>query len=280
MKSRSTLTAILASALGSALIAVAAVNIWPDDNHATPAAASTAAATSPTLAAASNGQASLSSACLAASDIYQRLQPSVVEITATAGSWFGQSEGLGSGIIIDQRGFILTNYHVVSGADTVEVTLADGSMVQATVVGSDAGNDLAVLRIDPPAGGLTVASLGNSDELQVGDTVFALGNPFGLEDTFTQGIVSGLGRTYPSDPGARSLRNLIQTDAALNPGNSGGPLANCNGQVVGINTLLANPTGESVNVGVAFAVPINAATRELSALEGSQISVTRGLGNS
>jgi S1-C subfamily serine protease len=275
MKSRSTLTAILASALVSVVVALAVVNIWPDDNHATPAAASTVAATSPAPAADSNGQASLSSACLAASDIYERLQPSVVEITATASSWFGQSEGLGSGIIIDQRGFILTNYHVVSGADTLEVTLADGSTAQATVVGSDASNDLAVIRIDPPAGGLTVASLGNSDQLQVGDTVFALGNPFGLENTFTQGIVSALGRTYPSDPGTQSLRNLIQTDAAVNPGNSGGPLVNCDGQVVGINTLLANPTGESVNVGVAFAVPINAATRDLSVLEGSQTSVSR-----
>jgi S1-C subfamily serine protease len=274
MKSRSTLMAILASALVSALITIAAVNIWPDDDHATPAAASTVAATSPTPEADSNGQASLSSACLAASDIYQRLRPSVVEITATANSRFGQSEGLGSGIIIDQRGFILTNYHVVSGADTLEVTLADGSTAQATVVGSDAGNDLVVIRIDPPAEGLTVASLGNSDQLQVGDTVFALGNPFGLEDTFTQGIVSALGRTYPSDPGTQSLRNLIQTDAAVNPGNSGGPLVNCNGQVVGINTLLANPTGESVNVGVAFAVPINTATHNLLALEGGQTSIT------
>jgi S1-C subfamily serine protease len=274
MHLRSALPAVLASALVGALIAVAVVNIWPKDGGSSLAAASTVTATSPTPAADSSGQASLSSVCLAASDIYQRLQPSVVEVTATASSRFGQSEGLGTGIIIDQRGFILTNYHVVSGADTVEVTLADGSTAQATVAGSDAGNDLAVIRIDPPAGGLTVASLGNSDQLQVGDTVFALGNPFGLEDTFTQGIVSALGRTYPSDAGTRSLRNLIQTDAAVNPGNSGGPLVNCDGQVVGINTLLANPTGESVNVGVAFAVSINAATHNLSALEGGQTSAT------
>ena len=275
MHLRSTLPSILAGALVGAVIAVAAVNIWPGDSDSSLAAASTVTAISPTPAADSNGQASLSSACLAASDIYQRLQPSVVEITVTASSRFGQSEGLGSGIIIDQRGFILTNYHVVSGVNTVEVTLADGSTAQATVVGSDPGNDLAVIRIDPPAGGLTAAPLGDASQLQVGDTVFALGNPFGLEDTFTQGIVSALGRTYPSDSGVPSLHNLIQTDAAVNPGNSGGPLANCDGQVVGINTLLANPTGESVNVGVAFAVPINTATRDLSTLEGGQTSATR-----
>jgi putative serine protease PepD len=263
------LMAILASALVSALVAIAVVNIT-DDNDSSPAAASNASATtSPAPTGGSNdstGRASLNAACLAASDIYQRLRLSVVEITSTANGRFGQSEGSGSGVIIDQQGFILTNYHVVSGADSLEVTLADGSALPATVMGTDPGNDLAVVHIDPPAAGLTAARLGDSDKLLVGDPVFALGNPFGLENTFTEGIVSAVGRTYSPGSGTRPLRNMIQTDAAVNPGNSGGPLANCYGEVVGINTLLENPTGQSVNVGIAFAVSINTAKHSLDDL--------------
>jgi S1-C subfamily serine protease len=272
MRLRNALLAIVTSALLSALVAVAVVNVLPDDNSS-PAAASTVAATSSTSAADSEGQASLSSACLAASDIYDQLRPSVVEITSSVNGGFGQSEGEGSGVIIDEQGFILTNYHVVSGADTLEVTLADGSTLPATVVGSDPGNDLAVIRVDPPAGGLTAAPLGDAEQLQVGDTVFAIGDPWGLEGTFTEGIVSALGRTYSSDSATRPLRNLIQTDAAVNPGNSGGPLVNCHGEVIGINTLLENPTGQSVNVGIAFAVSINTAKQVLpDMLAGSTVS--------
>lgn len=263
MQLRGTLMIILASALVSALVAIAVVNVWPDDNDSSPSAGSTVGMTSPTPAVGSSDQVSLNSACLPANDVYQRLRPSVVEITSTASGRFGQSEGLGSGVIIDEEGFILTNYHVVSGADNLEVTLADGSTVPGTLVGRDPGNDLAVILIDPPAGGLTAAPLGDSNELGVGDPVFAIGNPFGLEATFTEGIVSALGRTYSPDSGTRPLRNMIQTDAAVNPGNSGGPLLNCYGEVIGINTLLENPTGESVNVGVAFAVSINTARQFL-----------------
>jgi S1-C subfamily serine protease len=151
--------------------------------------------------------------------------------------------------------------------------LADGSTLPATMAGYDPGNDLAVIRIDPPAGGLTVAPLGDADALQVGDTVFAIGNPFGLEATFTEGIVSALGRIYSLGSSTRPLRNMIQTDAAVNPGNSGGPLVNCGGEVIGINTLLENPTGQSVNVGIAFAVSINTAKLYLAdMLEGKTIS--------
>lgn len=277
MRLRSTLMVILASALVSALVAIAVVNIWPDDNDSSPAAASTGTTTSPTTTGSSsdsNGsQTSLSSVCLAANDIYQRLRPSVVEITSTANGRFGQSEGSGSGVIIDEQGFILTNYHVVSGADDIEVTLHDGSKLPATMVGSDPGNDLAVVRIDPPASGLTAARLGDSDKLRVGDAVFAIGNPFGLEATFTEGIVSAVGRTYSPGTGTRPLRNMIQTDAAVNPGNSGGPLVNCYGEVVGINSLLENPTGQGVNVGIAFAVSINTVKRSLDDLvAGNSIS--------
>ena len=276
MRLRSTLIAILASALVSALVAVAVVNIT-DDNDSSPAAASTGATTSPTATGSSSdsndSQTSLNTACLAGSDIYQRLRPSVVEITSTANGRFGQSEGSGSGVIIDEQGFILTNYHVVSGADDIEVTLDDGSTLAATMVGNDPGNDLAVIRVDPPAGGLTAARLGDADELRVGDAVFAIGNPFGLEATFTEGIVSAVGRTYSPGTGTRPLRNMIQTDAAVNPGNSGGPLVNCYGEVVGINSLLENPTGQGVNVGIAFAVSINTAKRSLDDLTaGNSIS--------
>jgi len=161
----------------------------------------------------------------------------------------------------------------VAGADSLEVTLADGSTLPATLVGRDPGNDLAVIHIDPPAGGLTAASLGDADQLRVGDPVFALGNPFHLEATFTEGIVSALGRTYSPGSGTRPLRNMIQTDAAVNPGNSGGPLINCYGEVIGINTLLENPTGQSVNVGIAFAVSVNTAKVYLAdMLDGNTIS--------
>ena len=276
MHLRRTLAVILASALVSALVAITVVNVWPDDNDSSPATASTAAtATSPTSAGSNdvNGQASLSSGCLTGNDVFQQVRPSVVEITSTTNSRLGQSQGEGSGVIIDEQGFILTNYHVVSGADTLEVTLADGSTASATLMGRDPGNDLAVIRIDPPAGGLTAASLGDVDQLRVGDPVFALGNPFHLEATFTEGIVSALGRTYSPGSGTRPLRNMIQTDAAVNPGNSGGPLINCHGEVIGINTLLENPTGQSVNVGVAFAVSINTAKLYLADMEnGNTIS--------
>jgi S1-C subfamily serine protease len=133
-------------------------------------------------------------------------------------------------------------------------------------VGTDPGNDLAVVSIDPPSGGLTAAHLGDASKLQVGDSVYALGNPFGLEDTFTAGVVSAVGRTYSPDSGTRPLRNMIQTDAAVNPGNSGGPLANCYDEVIGINTLLENPTGQGVNVGIAFAVSIDTAKHSLDDL--------------
>ena len=273
MHLRRTLAVILASALVSALVAITVVNVWPDDNDSSPATAATA--TSPTSAGSNdvNGQASLSSGCLTGNDVFQQVRPSVVEITSTTNSRLGQSQGEGSGVIIDEQGFILTNYHVVSGADTLEVTLADGSTASATLMGRDPGNDLAVIHIDPPAGGLTAASLGDADQLRVGDPVFALGNPFHLEATFTEGIVSALGRTYSPGSGTRPLRNMIQTDAALNPGNSGGPLINCHGEVIGINTLLENPTGQSVNVGIAFAVSVNTAKVYLAdMLDGNTIS--------
>jgi len=276
MHLRSMLAVAVISVLLGAGVAIAAVQFWPDDGgEAQPAAEVSAAANStPTPAAgeSSSGQASLSSsACLPAAEIYEQLRPAVVEITSTvsARSPFGPSaEGVGSGIVIDEQGIdeqglILTNYHVIAGADNLEVTFADGTAVSAEVVGRDPGSDLAVIRADVTDEELTPAPLGDSDAVQVGDPVLAIGTPFNLEGTLTQGIISALDRTYASGTGTRPLRNMIQTDAAVNPGNSGGPLLNCQGEVIGLNTLLENPTGESVNVGVAFAVPINTAKQFL-----------------
>ncbi len=271
MHLRSILTAAVVSALLGAGAAIAVVQLWSDDGGAAQPAAtvSTAANSTSTLApdGSSSGQASLSSGCLPAAEVYEQLRPAVVEITSTvsARSPFGPSaEGSGSGIIIDEQGFILTNYHVIADADNLEVTLVDGMTVSAQVVGRDPGNELAVIRANVSDEELTPAPLGDSDAVQVGDPVLAIGNPFNLEGTLTEGIVSALGRTYASEDGTRPIRNMIQTDAAVNPGNSGGPLLDCRGQVIGVNTLLENPTGDRVNVGVAFAVPINTAKQFLS----------------
>jgi len=270
MHLRSILTAAVVSALVSAGAAIAVVQLWSDDGGEAQPAASVSIPADSTSAPAPDGtssdQASLSSGCLPAAEVYEQLRPAVVEITGTVSArspFVPPAEGSGSGIIIDEQGLILTNYHVIAEADNLEVRFADGTTVSAQVVGRDPGNDLAVIRANVSDEELTPAPLGDSDAVQVGDPVLAIGNPFNLEGTLTQGIVSALGRTYAPEDGTRPIRNLIQTDAAVNPGNSGGPLLNCQGEVIGINTLLENPTGDRVNVGVAFAVPINTAEQFL-----------------
>ena len=165
-----------------------------------------------------------------------------------------RERGQGSGIVIDAKGLVLTNAHVVEGADRVEVTLADGRDVQGTVLGSDAITDLAVVRI-PQGSGLKAAPLGDSERLEVGDWAIALGTPYGLERTVTLGIVSSLHRNITSLGFSDKRLDLIQTDAAINPGNSGGPLINASGEVVGINTLVRSGPG----AGLGFAIPINLA---------------------
>ena len=255
---------VLVSLVASALTAIAVVELWPDDSGEAQSTAPASTSDASASGSGSTGQTSLSSGCLPASDIYQRLRASVVTITSTASSRFGQSEGSGSGVIIDGGGTILTNYHVVAGSDNLEVTLADGSTASAQIIGTDPGNDLAVIRADVSGRQLTSAPLGDSDLVGTGDPVLALGNPFGLEGTLTQGIVSATGRTFASGDNTRPIRRMIQTDAPVNPGNSGGPLLDCQGKVIGVNTALENPTGENVNVGIAFAVPINSAKRFLT----------------
>jgi len=160
-------------------------------------------------------------------------------------------EGLGSGVIISKDGYILTNYHVVAGAETITVKLADGREMSAKVIGGDQQSDLAVLKVN--AENLPTARLGDSDKLKVGELTVAIGNPFGLQQTITSGIISALGRSINSQNGT-VMENLIQTDASINPGNSGGALANSRGQVIGINTAIIRE-----GQGLGFAIPINTA---------------------
>jgi len=257
----------LASALIGVAVATAVFQPWSGGGDAGSNAESPAstASTSDT-ADRSSGEASLSAGCLSTADIYERLRPALVQIRTTTGGQnplAPESGGSGSGIVIGSDGSILTNNHVIAGADSLEVRFADGSTASATVVGRDPGNDLALIRADLEGQGLTVAPLGDSAAVRVGDPILALGNPFNLEGTLTQGIVSALDRTYSPGGNTRPIRAMIQIDAAVNPGNSGGPLINCHAEVIGVNTLLENPTGDNVNVGVAFAVPINAAKQSL-----------------
>ncbi|MDP2711007.1 MAG: trypsin-like peptidase domain-containing protein [Solirubrobacteraceae bacterium] len=204
-----------------------------------------------------------SGAPLAATDVsalYDRVSPGVISVEARAGA----RGGSGSGFVLDREGFILTNEHVVGGADSVRVRFAEGAPVSARVVGTDRASDLALLKITPGDRELTPLSLGSSEELTVGQPVIAIGSPFGLEGTLTTGVVSALGRSIPGLDNF-SIENAVQTDAAINPGNSGGPLIDGAGRVVGVNAQIATATG--TNGGVGFAIPIDEAKRILPALK-------------
>ncbi|MBI5328040.1 MAG: trypsin-like peptidase domain-containing protein [Deltaproteobacteria bacterium] len=200
--------------------------------------------------------------------VYEEISPRVVNIINTTVSYdfffnpIPQS-GAGSGSLIDKKGHILTNYHVVEGAQRLEVTLFDGSKWEAKFVGADPGNDLAVIRIDAPPDKLKPLPFGDSSGLKVGQKLLAIGNPFGLERTLTVGIVSSLGRTMRAANG-RLMRRIIQTDAAINPGNSGGPLLDSNGKMIGVNSAIISPVGASVGIG--FAVPVNTVRSVVSQL--------------
>ncbi len=199
-------------------------------------------------------------------DIYKAAHLATVNITSIAyqRGWFMQlypSKGIGSGFIINEEGQILTNNHVIRGSQELTVTLSNHKQYRARVLGADPRSDIALIQIKAP-GHLPILHLGTSDNLQVGQKVLAIGNPFGLEGTLTTGIVSSLGRSLgDSDEEGNHLEDLIQTDAAINPGNSGGPLLDSRGEVIGINTAILGRGGSSEggNIGIGFAMPINKA---------------------
>src|SRR3990172_1227145 len=272
MHMRTVALIVLLTGIAGSLIGVGATEVGNEGSEDGSTGAPAPALSEASAEDSSQG-ASLVTDCLTAADVYEQVRPAVVEITSTLGSSgpFGQQgSGTGTGIMIDSDGHILTNYHVVEGATGIEVRFNDGSISSAELVGSDPANDLAVIQVDTSGLEPTAAELGDSDAMGVGDPVLAIGSPFNLEGTLTQGIVSAVDRTYSSGASTRPIREMIQTDAAVNPGNSGGPLLNCQGEVIGINTLLENPTGENVNVGIAFAVAINTAKNSLPELQAGE----------
>ncbi|HEY5005037.1 MAG TPA: trypsin-like peptidase domain-containing protein [Ktedonobacteraceae bacterium] len=185
--------------------------------------------------------------------VVAKVTPTVVQINVTN----AQGSGIGSGVIIDKRGYIVTNNHVVSGAQSVQVVMSDGTKLVGQVTGTDPADDLAVVKINPPAN-MPVANLGNSSQLKVGQDVLAIGNPLGITQTVTNGIVSALNRTVSEGQGGANLPDAVQTDAPINPGNSGGALVDMQGNLIGIPTLTAiDPEFNAPASGVGFAIPSN-----------------------
>jgi S1-C subfamily serine protease len=198
--------------------------------------------------------------------IYKQAKPSVVHITSLAlhqqvGEMNPQEvpEGTGSGFIWDDGGHVVTNYHVIKDADAAQVTLDDGSTYRATLVGGTAEKDMAVLRIDAPKSKLRPIAVGRSEDLQVGQMAFAIGNPFGLDHTLTTGVISALGRQITAVDRHTPIKGVIQTDAAINPGNSGGPLLDSAGRLIGMNTAIYSQSGSSAGIG--FAIPVDEVNR-------------------
>jgi S1-C subfamily serine protease len=191
---------------------------------------------------------------------YEFVRPSLVLIEVKRSGPQGKAgSGLGSGVVVTQNGDILTSLHVVSDATDIQVTFADGTRSSARVVARDAANDIAVVRATAPPVEIVPAILGNPSSLEIGSEAYAVGNPFALTGSITSGVVSGLDRSFKLPDSETVLHGLIQIDAAVNPGNSGGPLVNREGQVVGIITALLNPTDEDVFIGIGLAVPITTA---------------------
>ncbi len=186
-------------------------------------------------------------------EIYKRSASGVVQITATANE---AQRALGSGFVFDKAGYIITNFHVIDGAGSIRVTFSNNKSIDAKLVGSDPSTDIAVLKVNTSSGALTALTLGNSDAVEVGDAVVAIGNPFGLSRTVTAGIVSALQRQIEA-PNQYAIDHVIQTDAAINHGNSGGPLLNARGEVIGVNAQIETGGITEGNVGVGFAVPSN-----------------------
>ena len=192
--------------------------------------------------------------------VYRVIQPSLVLIQTEAPGENGKPEhGLGSGVVIDDSGDILTSLHVVTQANDIQLTFADGTQSSAQVIVEQPENDIAVLRPSSPPAVLVPATLGNPNAMRVGDEAFAVGNPFGLYSSMSAGVISGFNRSFKPAHSRQELQGLIQIDAAVNPGNSGGPLLNRGGHVIGIVTGIVNPTEQEFFVGIGFAVPIGMA---------------------
>jgi S1-C subfamily serine protease len=272
----------LSCVLGTALLFAAGLGFFAlGEKASAPAAGSRAGSTAPVSAATpapsavpvvpaqaqSNGGFSPYSADEQNNiNIYDTYSSGVVNITTeTVGyNWFMEpvptGSGIGSGSIIDSRGYVLTNNHVIAGASTITIGLADGHSFPGKVVGTDPENDLAVVKFDPKGEKLRVIPFGSSGTLKVGQKVLAIGNPFGINRTLTTGIVSGLGRAIQQPENNNYvIQNMIQTDASINPGNSGGPLLDTDGRMVGVNAIIAGDSGTSSGVG--FAVPVDTVKR-------------------
>jgi len=224
-----------------------------------PASSNTSATASTAASSANNAVAAQP---LSAAAVYKQAAPGIVTITTEVARRGRVGEGTGSGIVLDTSGNILTNAHVIAGASQIQVTFSDGKTATGTVAGSNTAADLAVVHVSVAASSLHPVPLGDSNAVRVGDAVYAIGAPFGLAETMTAGIVSGLNRSNQSS----GLTGLIQTDAPINPGNSGGALLNTLGQVIGVNDSIESPIAG--NVGVGFAIPINAVKQLLNSLEG------------
>ena len=192
--------------------------------------------------------------------VFRAIQPSLVLIeTEDADANADDKHGVGSGVVVSDKGDILTSLHVISGATTIKITFADGTESGAKIIARQPENDIAVLRPTKPPKLLVPATLGNPGAVRVGDEAYVVGNPLGLYGSMSAGVISALNRSFKPDGNKAQLKGLIQIDAAVNPGNSGGPLLNRNGEVIGIVAALVNPTGQDVFIGIGFAVPINVA---------------------
>jgi putative serine protease PepD len=273
MTARTTIAAIAAAAVVGGGVGGGVVGLV--DNHDT--TATPVARTTPTATSDTGITQPVSTKGLTARQIYDRAAGSVAFITsqirqASDNPFGGVQSGTatGSGFVIDPKGLIVTNAHVVDGATSITVKLGDGSTQKAMLVGKDESTDLALLRIDPNGRTLKALPLADSSSVHVGDPTYAIGNPFGLDRTLTTGVVSALQRQIQA-PNGFSIDNVIQTDAALNPGNSGGPLLDAAGRVIGVNSQIessgSSVGGEAGNVGIGFAVPSNTVRRVVSQLE-------------
>jgi putative serine protease PepD len=245
-----------AAVLGGSAGAVATEALHNDSQASTLNVASSSSGTSRAIA---------NTTALSPHDVYEKAKDSVAyitsQITQSSGGPFGQTQqgtATGSGFVVSSDGYIVTNDHVVEGASSVTAKVGDGKTLSAKVVGTDASTDLALLKVD--ASGLTPLTLGDSDNVEVGDPAYAIGNPYGLDRTLTTGVISALQREI-SSPNGYTINDVLQTDAAINPGNSGGPLFNSAGQVIGVNSQIEtsgnSSGGEGGNVGIGFAIPSN-----------------------